>query len=56
MTLQAPVLSYEQRKQYYQSIPLNARQLEKLQENKPRREQARDEHLQKRDKEQSDAR
>ena len=55
MTLQAPALSYEQRKQYYQNIPLNARQLEKIQENQPRREEARNEHLPKREKEQPNA-
>jgi hypothetical protein len=61
VTLQASALSheqrrqYEQRKQYYESIPLNARQLKKLQENQPRREEARNEHLPKREKEQSNA-
>lgn len=55
VTLQAPVLSYEQRKQHYQSIPLNARQLAKLRENQPRREEARNEHLPKREKEQPNA-
>ena len=55
VTLQAPALSYEQRKQYYQNIPLNARQLEKIQENQPRREEARSEHLPKREKEQPNA-
>jgi hypothetical protein len=57
VTLQASALSHEQRRQYeqrrqhYQNIPLNARQLEKLQENQPRREEARNEHLPKREKE-----
>lgn len=46
MTSQTPPTTYDQRKQRLNGIPLNERQLEKLQENKIRRDQELGKHPQ----------